>query len=156
MPDAAQRLVERDGGLTVSLEHLGLDKVIREAGVSLMTSVYREWTNKDAFYVDLLCDMAGPSWQGTAAFDEKTIQLARDVVAEHFDQLQEGREGRRQVLKEAVRRAAKQNFDAVVASAQWRTYVALTATVLSQSIEVESRNRVQKRYRPLSASSSTG
>jgi AcrR family transcriptional regulator len=62
----------------VSVDHLALDEVIKEAGVA-RTSVYREWRTKDEFYLDLLCDMAGPSWQGTAAFDEETIKLARGI-----------------------------------------------------------------------------
>ncbi len=140
MLDAAQRLVEREGGLSVSLEHLTLDKVIKEAGAS-RTSVYRIWSNKDEFNLDLLCDLAGPSWQGTAAFDEATIKLARDIVAERMADLVTA-DGRRRVLLEAIRRAALQNYNAVVKSTQWRTYVALTATVLSMSIEGEGREKV--------------
>jgi AcrR family transcriptional regulator len=141
MLDAAQRLVEREGGLSVSVEHLTLDKVIKEAGAS-RTSVYRIWSNKDEFNLDLLCDLAGPSWQGTAAFDEATIKLARDIVAERMADLVTA-EGRRRVLLEAIRRAALQNYNAVVKSTQWRTYVALTATVLSMSpLEIEAREKV--------------
>ncbi|RBY95408.1 hypothetical protein DQ237_15245 [Blastococcus sp. TF02-8] len=140
MLDAAQRLVDRAGGLTVSLESMTLDQVIKEAGVS-RTSVYREWDKKEDFYVDLLCDLAGPSWQGTAAFDEETIRLARSIVAERIEELRT-EEGRRRVLRETVRRAARQNFNAVVASSQWRTYVALTATVMSLS-DNEARTRVR-------------
>jgi len=142
MLDAAQRLVEQAGGLSVSLENLSLDVVIKEAGVS-RTSVYREWRNKEAFYVDLLCNLAGPNWQGTAAFDEETIRLVRDVVAERLDLLQT-LEGRRQVMLEAIRQGAEQNFRAVVTSTQWRTYVALTATVLSMPTDDEARARVQE------------
>lgn len=140
MLDAAQRLVEEDGGLTVSLENLGMDRVIKEAGVS-RTSVYREWPNKEAFYVDLLCDMAGPGWQGTAAFDAETMELARNIVAEHLDSLQTA-EGRERLLHEVIRVAAKRNFDAITASTQWRTYVALTATALGLP-DPEARGRVQ-------------
>lgn len=140
MLDAAQRLVEQDGGLAVSLENLGMDRVIKEAGVS-RTSVYREWANKDAFYVDLLCDLAGPSWQGTAAFDDETIELARNIVAEHLDDLTTP-EGRERLIREVIRVAAKRNFDAITRSTQWRTYVALTATALSLPDD-ESRQRVQ-------------
>lgn len=141
MLDAAQRLVEEDGGLTVSLENLGMDRVIKEAGVS-RTSVYREWSNKEAFYVDLLCDLAGPSWQGTAAFDEETIELARNVVAENLEDLTTP-VGRERLISEVIRVAAKRNFDAITVSTQWRTYVALTATALSLP-ESESRERVQQ------------
>jgi AcrR family transcriptional regulator len=138
--DAAQRLVEQDGGLTVSLENLGMDRIIREAGVS-RTSVYREWANKEVFYPDLLCDLAGPSWQGTAAFDDETIELARNIVAENLDDLATV-EGREHLIQQVIKAAVKQNFDAITRSTRWRTYVALTATALSLP-EDSARQRVQ-------------
>lgn len=138
MLDAAQRLVDEDGGLTVSLEHLTLDRVIKEAGAS-RTSVYRIWASKDDFNSDLLKDLAGPSWQGTAAFDDATIRLARDTVAENLGELSSA-EGRRRVLLETIRLAANQNFEAVISSAQWRTYVALSATVLSMPTANENKD----------------
>ncbi|TPG14047.1 TetR/AcrR family transcriptional regulator [Pedococcus bigeumensis] len=137
--DAAQRIVERAGGVSVTLD-ITLDMVMKEAGVS-RTSLYRAWPRKEEFEVDLLCDLAGPSWQGTAAFDEETILLARNVVAERLELLQTSG-GREQLLREIVRRAANQNFSALVASAQWRTYVALTATILSMPDE-DRRTRVR-------------
>lgn len=127
--DAAQSLVEAQGGLRVSLDQLSLDQVLNHAGVS-RSSAYRVWPNKHEFNLDVLCDLAGPSWQGTAAFDEATIKLARDIVAERLGDLATA-EGRRRVLVETIRQAAQQNYEAVVKSGQWRTYVALTATVLS-------------------------
>lgn len=127
--DAAQAMVERAGGLSVSLDRVSMEQAIREARVP-RASAYREWPNKAAFQLDLLCDLAGPSWQGTAAFDEETIRLARDVVAERLDQLAT-EAGRRAVLRETVRQAAEQNFRAVTTSPQWRSYVTISATVLS-------------------------
>ena len=145
MLDAAQRLLDQAGGLSVTLEDLGLDKVIKEAGVS-RTSVYREWENKEEFYIDLLCDLAGPSWQGTAAFDEQTILLARNVVTDDLSALASA-EGRRQLLIKAVNVAAEQNYRAVITSIQWRTYVTLTATVLSISTESSGRARIEQALR---------
>jgi AcrR family transcriptional regulator len=145
MLDAGLRLVEAAGGLTVSLEHLSLESVIKEAGVS-RTSVYREWESKDAFNVDLLCALAGPGWQGTAAFDERTIQLARDVVAERLAELHHV-DRRRLVAEEAIRLATRRNFEFIATSAQWRTYVALTATLLTMSPESPDRARIQEALR---------
>lgn len=142
MLDAAQDMLEEVGGLTVSLEHLRLEEVIARAGVA-RSSVYRTWPNRDDFYVDLLCELAGPSWQGTAAFDQKTINLASSIVAERLHLLPTA-EGRRQVMRETVRRGAEQNFKAVVASAQWRTYVAITATLLAWPEDNQVRQRVQR------------
>ncbi|WP_147252095.1 TetR family transcriptional regulator [Blastococcus sp. TF02-9] len=139
MLDAAQRLVERAGGLSVNLENLSYPDILKEAGVA-RTSVYREWKTKEDFYVDLLCDLAGPSWQGTAAFDEKTIKIARDIVADRVAELQEPA-GREQLLRDVVRVAAQQNFDALMSSTAWRTYVALSATVMGLP-DADSRQRV--------------
>lgn len=123
--DAAQRLVERHGGVSVSLD-LTMEQVMAEAGVSRST-MYRTWPNKGAFEVDVLTDLAGPSWQGTAAFDAETIALAYSVIADRLHDLQT-LEGRERAMREAIRQAAQRNFEAVIHSPQWRTYVALTAT----------------------------
>jgi hypothetical protein len=47
-------------------------------------------------------------------------------------------------MLEAIRQGAEQNFRAVVTSTEWRTYVALTATVLSMSTDDETRIQVQR------------
>src|SRR3990167_4729480 len=70
----AASLVAEAGGLTVSLEHLSLEDIITRAGVS-RSAVYRLWPYKDAFFIKLLRDLAGPKWHGTAAFDQETIDL---------------------------------------------------------------------------------
>lgn len=129
MIDAGQELVAEADGLTVSLEHLSYEDVIARAGVS-RTSAYRVWPYKDRFYVDLISALAGPRWQGTAAFDQETQDLARSIVAGSLEQLHSA-EGRVRVLDEAIRRAAHQNYEAVIASPHWRTYIAITATLMS-------------------------
>lgn len=127
--DAAHDLVAQAGGLNVSLEGMRLDDVSRHAGLSRSTA-YRVWTSKEAFHLDLLKDLAGPSWQGTAAFDQQTIDLASTVVADNLGKLQTP-EGRQALMREAVRVAAHRNFEALRESAEWRTYVALTASLLT-------------------------
>lgn len=129
MIDAGQELVAESDGLTVSLEHLSYEDVISRAGVS-RTAAYRVWPYKHRYYVDLISALAGPSWQGTAAFDQETQDLARSIVAGSIDQL-ETADGRLKVLNEAIRRAARQNYEAVTRSPHWRTYVAITATLMS-------------------------
>lgn len=69
-------------------------------------------------------------WEGTAAFDEETIEVVRAVVYQRQAEL-DTPEGRRAVLREAVRQGAQRNFVAVLTSPHWRTYVALNATVNS-------------------------
>src|SRR5689334_20987803 len=96
MLDAAQSLVE-ETGLTVSLEHLSFEEVIQRARVS-RSAAYRLWPYKDEFFVDLLCDLAGPSWQGTAAFDKETILLVEELVTKNFDRVATA-EGRRWLIR---------------------------------------------------------
>ena len=45
------------GGLTVSLDHISLEQLIRDADVSRST-VYRRWPHKDLFFSDLVRELA--------------------------------------------------------------------------------------------------
>ena len=117
-----------EAGLTVSLEHLSYEVVIQQADVA-RSAVYRVWPTKEAFFEDLLYELAG-SWQGTGAFDSKTLELALSTVADRADSLASP-SNRREALLEAARLGAKRNFEALAELPQWRTYVAITATVTS-------------------------
>lgn len=138
MFDAARQLVYAQG-VQVSLEELSLEQVIELAGVS-RSSVYRLWPYKGDFVQDLLCDLAGPSWLGTAAFDQDTVDLAANIVMGNADKLSSP-EGRRQVLLDAVREAVAQNFKAIVESQEWHIYVALNASIRTAGDD-ESRLRI--------------
>ena len=54
---AALAMVNRNG-LTVSLEHISFEDVIREADVS-RSSAYRRWPRKDLFFGNLVLELAG-------------------------------------------------------------------------------------------------
>jgi AcrR family transcriptional regulator len=126
---AGQELVAEQEGLTVSLDHLSYEDIIQRAGVSRSTA-YRLWPYKERYYVDLVCELAGPDWQSHSALDEATQQLALEIVTRDLDRLRT-REGRLAVLDEAVRIATLQNYRAVVDSPHWRTYVTISATLMS-------------------------
>jgi AcrR family transcriptional regulator len=126
-------------GLTVSLEHILLEDVIRDAGVS-RSAVYRRWPYKDLFFSDLVAELARAAIPSPADNDI-IIALVRRVVAEHQDQL-ESPDGRHGLLVELIRQAAVQDFQSLYGSAEWRTYLALHATFLSLG-EGELRTRVQ-------------
>jgi AcrR family transcriptional regulator len=141
---ARELLIGRQGGLTVSLEHINLEVIIAAAGVP-RSSAHRRWPTKDDFVLDFLCDIAGPDWAGTAAFDAETIRVAVATAQQHADWLATV-EGRVRLRRELVRVSARKNFETLMQSSDWRTYVALTATVVSMP-EDRGRARIQERLR---------
>jgi AcrR family transcriptional regulator len=63
MLKAAVAMVNRTG-LTVSLDHISFEDVIRDADVS-RSAVYRRWPYKDLFFSDLVKELAqAPSLAG--------------------------------------------------------------------------------------------
>jgi AcrR family transcriptional regulator len=129
MLDAARDEIDDWGGLAVSLERLNLEEVIQRARVP-RTSVYRVWERKEDFLTDVLCDLAGPSRHGTAAFSGDTLRLVRDTYAEHLDMLSTP-EQRRLLVAELCRVGVEQNFQDISNSPEWRNYLTLTVTALS-------------------------
>jgi len=123
MLQAAIAMINRTG-LTVSLDHIGFEDLIREAGVSRSTA-YRHWPYKDLFFSDLVKELATtagpPILRGELA-------LIRQVLAEHPGRL-ETAELRHRLLLELIRRLALLDFQEVSTSPGWRTYLALHATV---------------------------
>jgi len=140
MLSTALEMINRTG-LTVSLDHLSFEDVIREAGVA-RSAVYRHWPYKDLFFSDVVSELAKAAIPGAAANDVM-VGLIRRVVAEGDLASPEGRHG---LLVELIRQASLTDFEALYGSAQWRTYLALHATFLSLG-DGELRDRVQKTLR---------
>jgi AcrR family transcriptional regulator len=125
MLTAAVTMVHRSG-LTVSLDHISFEEVIREADVS-RSAVYRRWPYKDLFISDLVKELARNATPGIVA-DE--LALMRRVLAEHLDWLATP-ELRHGLLIELIRQVSQLDFHYVYGSPGWRTYLALHATFLS-------------------------
>jgi AcrR family transcriptional regulator len=125
MLPAAMGMISR-AGLTVSLDHISFEDVIRDAGVS-RSSAYRRWPYKDLFLSDLVKQLAKDATP-TIVSDE--LELIRRVVAEHPDWT-ETAELRHSLVIELFRQLALFDFQTVHASAQWRTYLALHAAFMS-------------------------
>ncbi|HJP75787.1 MAG TPA: TetR/AcrR family transcriptional regulator [Pseudonocardiaceae bacterium] len=125
---AATALVGRDG-LTVSLEHISFEDVIRDAGVS-RSAVYRRWPYKDLFFSDLLRELARGASPAIATGNPEAITAVRDALLAHLDWLATP-ELRIALVAEVLRESALREFDTFHQSADWRTYLALHATFLS-------------------------
>src|SRR4051794_32633470 len=126
---AATRSLLEPHGLGISLGAVSFEDAIQTARVS-RSAAYRIWPSKDDFVSDVLVALASDTAPGMAAFDEETIKVAVRTVAAHPERL-ETAEGRREAFLEACRHGANQNFGAILSSTDWRTYIALEATVAS-------------------------
>src|SRR5262249_27394614 len=125
MLQTAADMVHRDG-LTVSLDHISLEEVIRDADVS-RSAVYRRWPYKDLFFSDLGKELARGA---TPEIADDELALIRRIVAERLDWLGTP-ELRHGLVIELIRQLALFDFQALYGSARWRTYLALHATFLS-------------------------
>ncbi len=125
MLTAASDMVHR-AGLTVSLDHISFEDVIRSADVS-RSSVYRRWPHKDLFFSDLVKELAKDA---TPSIVSEELELIRQIVAAHPGWLATA-ELRNGLLVELFRQLALSDFQSLYGSAKWRTYVALNATFMS-------------------------
>lgn len=116
-------------GLTVSLDHISFEDVIRDADVS-RSSAYRRWPYKDLFFSDLVKELARDG--SPAGILDEEIALVKHVLAEHEDWL-EAPELRRRLVIELLRQLAALDFESLRQSPRWRTYLALQATFMSLS-----------------------
>jgi len=133
---AAVAMVSRTG-LTVSLDHISFEDIIRDAGVS-RSAVYRRWPYKDLFFSDLVRQLAKDA---TPAIVEDEMELMRQIAASRPDWL-ETPELRRRLLLELFRQLSLLDFQAMLGSPGWRTYLALHATFMSLA-DGDLRDQVQ-------------
>jgi AcrR family transcriptional regulator len=133
---AAARMISSTG-LTVSLEHISLEEVIREADVSRST-VYRRWPHKDLFFSDLVRELARNATPTILAEEQ---QLIGRIAAQRPDWL-ETAEQRQALVAELFRQLSLLDFQTLSGSPAWRTYLALHATFVSLTDE-ELRRQVQ-------------
>jgi len=136
MLQAAMALVNRTG-LTVSLDHLSFEDIIRDADVA-RSAVYRRWPYKDLFFSDLVKELAK---NATPTIVDDEVTLMRQVVAEHLDWV-DTPELRQGLVVELFRQLALLDFQTMYRSTGWRTYIALHATVMSLA-EGDLRDQVQ-------------
>ena len=136
--DTAVGMLERSG-LTVSLEHLNLEELIRAAEVP-RSAFYRLWSAKDQFFADLLVELATTSESNDAMFYPGTQDVAYGVIEKHQHSLAT-HDGRVAVLREVARVATRVNFEHFSESVSWRSHVTLVATASSLA-DTEHRDQV--------------
>jgi AcrR family transcriptional regulator len=122
---AAVAMVSRTG-LTVGLDHISFEDIIRDAGVS-RSAVYRRWPYKDLFFSDLVQQLAKDA---TPTIVEDELELIRLIAASRPDWL-ETPELRYRLLLELFRQLPLLDFQTMLSSPGWRTYLALHATFMS-------------------------
>ncbi|MBO0885942.1 MAG: TetR/AcrR family transcriptional regulator [Acidimicrobiales bacterium] len=125
--DAATNALSRTG-LTVSLDHLSLEELIQDAGVS-RSAVYRRWPSKDQFLRDLMTDLAR---NAPPSIVDEEIQAIENLIADRAEQLRTP-EGRDALMAEAIRQLGLMDFEIFSHSPRWRTYLALNAAYVSIS-----------------------
>lgn len=127
MLDAASEAVVRSG-LTVSLEHIRLEDLIREAGVS-RSAVYRRWPHKDLFLGDLLLRLARGQAPMASRGSRAATATVRHTTLRH-PELLESAESRQRLVAEILREVTWQDFEHIRGSDDWNTYLALTVTFI--------------------------
>jgi len=124
-------------GLTVSLDHIRFEDVIRNADVARSTA-YRHWPYKDLFFSDLVKELAG---RGSPAIINNEISLIKEILDEHRDWLRTP-QLRHSLTLELIRQLALLDFRNTLASPEWRTYLALHAAFSGLS-DGELRDQIQ-------------
>ena len=122
---AAVAMISRTG-LTVSLDHISFEDIIRDAGVS-RSAVYRRWPYKDLFFSDLVTQLAKDA---TPTIVDDELALIRQIAASRPDWL-ETPGTRYRLLLELFRQLPLLDFQTMLGSPGWRTYLALHATFMS-------------------------
>ncbi|WP_218951940.1 TetR/AcrR family transcriptional regulator [Amycolatopsis anabasis] len=118
-----------EAGLTVSLDHISFEDVIRDAGVA-RSAVYRRWPYKDLFFSDLLKALARGSSPTIVDGNPDAIAAINRIVHDRLHWITEPGL-RRALAAEVLRQGALNEFEIFGRSPEWRTYFALHATFRS-------------------------
>ncbi len=114
----------REQGLTVGIDHIGLEQVIKGAGVSRATA-YRIWPNKRQFLADVIvAAVAGTELRGETG---ETMGAFQDLLR-YEDEFVSDPTVRRHIIVDAVRMSSTIDFDHLVTSPAWASFLALEAT----------------------------
>lgn len=114
-------------GLTLGVSDAVVQGLARDAGVS-PRQFAQHWPTAELFLADVFCELAAQARIDRA--DSETLLTTWQYLSMRTEDLRSP-EGRRRVLIDIIRTAAEYNFDVVTASGKWRTYAALSTTIMS-------------------------
>ncbi|MDN6024977.1 hypothetical protein [Bifidobacterium mongoliense] len=126
-------------GLSLSLEHVQMEELIQAAGVS-RTSSYRRWPTKSLFAADLLIRIAqATDLSGDVPGLPEALESIPSTLLARLGTPQ----GRRDATVEVLRIVMGTDFTAMLASTEWRAYIALRAAYIGV-LDGELRTRVAR------------
>jgi AcrR family transcriptional regulator len=122
-------------GVTASLYHVNMEELIRRVGVP-RSSAFAAFGGKEELITELMIQLLQPDPSRPSGFSPSTIAVAVGVLERYGDRIRRpdgtlDREAARAVLHETVRVALAQNVDDMLASSDWQTFMALSASVTS-------------------------
>ena len=108
--------------MTVSLEHLSLEEIIRASGVS-RASAYRIWPNKQRFLADVPAGSAGHPAGG-----RPQAEVAQLVACWMPTPACDRCAGAQRCHRRRAADCIQADFERIASSPQWATYLSLNAT----------------------------
>ncbi|HEX4831340.1 MAG TPA: hypothetical protein VH478_09645 [Trebonia sp.] len=125
----AGRELALEAGAALTIEHLRLEEVIQRARVP-RSSAYRLWPYKEDYIEDLLAFLAGAGslYSDRPIVSPDTAAAIARLFAEN-QPLLATLEGRRSLMREAIRRSTEHNYHALARDPVWRLHMALVATL---------------------------
>lgn len=114
-------------GLSLGISTALVEQFATDSGIS-PKQFAQVWSTPEAFLTDLFCELAHQARIDRA--DSETLLTTWQYLSMRIDDLRSA-QGRRSVLIDVIRTAAEYNFDVVTASGKWRTYAALSTTIMA-------------------------
>jgi AcrR family transcriptional regulator len=139
--DRAIGIIDREG-VRMSVSHLRLEDLIRDAGVPRST-VYRVWPSRQDFYDELIA--AVPNRTLSGRLDKNALETGDSYVHRRAPELATA-EGRHAVQLEAIAIAVQANYDNTFASVPWRNFIAVAASIDSHE-DPTTRSAIEKALR---------
>lgn len=124
-------------GLSLGVPATIVEQLVASAGAT-PKQFAQIWSSPEAYLAELFCQLANQAQIDRA--DTETLLTTWQYLGMRSGDLRSA-EGRRGVLVDVIRTAAEYNFTVVTASSKWRTYAALSTTIMSWP-EGEARTRV--------------